>query len=206
MRISNATRRLSPEASRTAALEAARALLIEAGPQAVTLKAVGLRVGRTHANLLHHFGSAAGLQKALAASMAEQVCATIATTVRAQRQGAGSARGVVDLVFDAFDRDGAGALASWMLVSDNEDALDPIIQAVHDLVDELGPDGQDEAAMRRDSLLLILMALGDSLLGAPMAQALSLGRGEARDMATRLMDESLGGHGERTVAIVTPAR
>ncbi len=191
--MSIAARRLSPEASRTAALEAARALLIEAGPQAVTLKAVGTRIGRTHANLLHHFGSAAGLQKALAASMAEQVCATIATAVRAHRQGEGSARGIVDLVFDAFDRDGAGALASWMMVSGNEDALDPIIQAVHDLVDELGPDGQDEAAMRRDTLLLILMALGDSLLGAPMAQALNLEREAARDMATRLMDESLGG-------------
>jgi AcrR family transcriptional regulator len=44
-------------------LQAARALLIEAGPQAVTLKAVASRIGRTHANLLHHFGSAAGLQK-----------------------------------------------------------------------------------------------------------------------------------------------
>ncbi|KPQ31901.1 MAG: transcriptional regulator, TetR family [Porphyrobacter sp. HL-46] len=40
--------------------------MIEAGPQSVTLKAVAGRIGRTHANLLHHFGSASGLQKALA--------------------------------------------------------------------------------------------------------------------------------------------
>lgn len=191
--MSIAARRLSPEASRTVALDAARALLIEAGPQAVTLKAVSGRIGRTHANLLHHFGSAAGLQKALAASMAEQVCATIAAAVRAQRQGQGDARAIVDLVFDAFDRDGAGALASWMMVSGNEDALDPIIQAVHDLVDELGPEGQDEGAMRRDTLLLILMAMGDSLLGQPMAQALGLGREAAREMATGLMEHALGG-------------
>ena len=189
--MSTAARRLSPEASRTVALEAARALLIEAGPQAVTLKAVAGRIGRTHANLLHHFGSAAGLQKALAASMAEQVCATIAAAVRAQRDGQGDARAIVDLVFDAFDRDGAGALASWMMVSGNEDALDPILQAVHDLVDELGPDGQDEDAMRRDTLLLVLMAMGDSLLGAPMAQALELGREAAREMATGLMKHAL---------------
>ena len=190
--MSIAARRLSPEASRTAALEAARALLIEAGPQAVTLKAVGTRIGRTHANLLHHFGSAHGLQVALAGSMAEQVCATIAAAVRKQREGQGEPREVVDLVFDAFDRDGAGALASWMMVSGNEDALDPIIGAVHDLVDELGPDGQDPAAMRRDTLLLILMAMGDSLLGAPMAQALGLGRDAAREMATGLMERTLG--------------
>ena len=58
-------KRLPPEESRLSALEAARCLLIEAGPQAVTLKAVSARIGRTHANLLHHFGSAAGLQKAV---------------------------------------------------------------------------------------------------------------------------------------------
>ena len=54
-----------------AALEAARGLLVESGPQAVTLKAVAGRIGRTHANLLHHFGSAAGLQKALASGSGE---------------------------------------------------------------------------------------------------------------------------------------
>ena len=54
--------RLSPGESRAAAIEAARRLLIHSGPQAVTLKAVAAEVGKTHANLLHHFGSAAGLQ------------------------------------------------------------------------------------------------------------------------------------------------
>ncbi len=190
--MSIAARRLSPLASRTAALDAARSLLIEAGPQAVTLKAVAGRIGRTHANLLHHFGSAAGLQRALAASMAEQVCRTIGEAVRAHRADGGDARRIVDLVFDAFDRDGAGALASWMMVSGNEDALDPILRAVHDLVDELGPEGQDEQALRRDTLLLVLLAMGDSLLGAPMAQALKLDRDAAREMATGLMDHALG--------------
>jgi AcrR family transcriptional regulator len=56
-------KRLTHTASREAALEAAKTLLIEAGPQAVTLKAVAARIDRTHANLLHHFGSAAGLQR-----------------------------------------------------------------------------------------------------------------------------------------------
>ena len=41
--------RLTPEQSRGAALEAARRLLIDEGPQAVTLKAVAARIGKTHA-------------------------------------------------------------------------------------------------------------------------------------------------------------
>ena len=78
-------KRLSQEESRTVAVEAARTLLIELGPQAVTLKAVASRVGRTHANLLHHFGSASGLQKALAKHLAGTICATIAEAVIASR-------------------------------------------------------------------------------------------------------------------------
>ena len=70
-------RRLTPEESRDAALDAARTLLIEMGPQAVTLKAVASRIGRTHANLLHHFGSASGLQKALIAHLADTITTRI---------------------------------------------------------------------------------------------------------------------------------
>ena len=62
-------------------MEAARDLLLEAGPQAVTLKAVAARIGRTHANLLHHFGSAAELQSALAEDISSQVTAQIADAV-----------------------------------------------------------------------------------------------------------------------------
>ena len=182
-------KRLPPEESRLAALEAARALLIEAGPQAVTLKAVAGRIGRTHANLLHHFGSAAGLQKALAAYLARAVCATIADAVRANRAGLGSPREVVDLTFDAFDREGAGALASWMLLSGNEDALDPILAAIHDLVEELHEAGS--GTMWQLTLNLVLLALGDALLGQRLAKSLGLPRGTARDTAEAMLADSL---------------
>ena len=184
-------KRLSPEASKSAALEAARDLLIEAGPQAVTLKAVSARIGKTHANLLHHFGSAAGLQKALAKSLAEAICVDIAAAVIKSRSGEGSPRDVVDLAFDAFDRQGAGALAGWMILSGNEDALNPIVETIHNLVDDLAIDGHEDRLLHDDSLTLVLMALGDALLGAPLAKALGLPRERARDIAARIMVTSL---------------
>ena len=188
-------KRLSPEESRTAALEAARGLLIETGPQSVTLKAVAGRIGRTHANLLHHFGSASGLQKALAEHLAQTVCETIKEAVRASRAGLGSPREVVDLTFDAFDKEGAGALASWMLLTGNEDALGPIVETIHELVDELAPeeaaDHGDVLAMHEDTLTLVLLALGDALMGGPLANSLKLPREAARDRAERLLVQSL---------------
>ena len=181
-------KRLSQGESRIVALEAARSLLIESGPQSVTLKAVSARIGRTHANLLHHFGTAAGLQKALARHLAGTICATIAEAVVASRTGIGSARDVVDLTFDAFDREGGGALASWMLLSGNDDALDPIIDAIHDMVDELHD--YDSGAMRASTLKLVLLALGDSLMGKPLAQSLGLPREAAREMAEVMLREA----------------
>ena len=178
-------KRLTQEESRTAAVEAARALLIELGPQAVTLKAVSARIGRTHANLLHHFGSAAGLQKELARHLAVTICASIEAAVLASRAGQGTARDVVDLTFDAFGKEGGGALASWMLVNGNEDALDPIVEAIHDLVDDLGEFGS--GANRQSTHALCLMALGDALLGGPLTASLELPRTSARDTAEAML-------------------
>ncbi|MGB3753582.1 MAG: TetR family transcriptional regulator [Parerythrobacter sp.] len=191
-------KRLTPEESRNAALAAARSLLMESGPQAVTLKAVAQRVGRTHANLLHHFGSASGLQKALAAHLARTVCETIKDAVEAERAGLGSPREVVDLAFDAFDAEGAGALAGWMLLTGNEDALDPIIEAIHQLVDEIAPqedpccDATSEVGrIHEETLSLVLLALGDALMGAAMAKALGLPRDTARRRAETMLISSL---------------
>lgn len=181
-------KRLPPAESRGAALDAARALLLETGPAAVTLKAVAARIGRTHANLLHHFGSAAGLQKALARHMAEAICGSIVAAAIAKRAGVGSARQVVDLTFDAFDREGGGALASWMLLSGNEDALDPIVEAIHDVVDRLDDSGGSSGeALREVTLTLVLLALGDALMGGPLANSVGLPRDVARRRAEALL-------------------
>lgn len=162
--------------------------MLESGPQGVTLKAVAGRVGRTHANVLHHFGTAAGLQKALARHLAATICATIAEAVIASRSGIGTPRDVVDLTFDAFDREGGGALASWMLHSGNADALDPIVDAIHDMVDELHDRGSD--VMRDVTLSLVLLALGDALMGAPLTASLGLPRTAARDRAEQMLVEA----------------
>jgi AcrR family transcriptional regulator len=177
-------KRLSPDESRAAALAAAYDILLADGPQAVTLKAVAGRIGRTHANLLHHFGSALELQKALAAMLAERVCASIADTVVKARRGEGDSRGIVDWTFAAFDKQGAGALATWMIISGNKDALDPILNALHKIVNELSADG-DAELIAEHTLMLVFMALGDALLGEPMSAALGLPRTAARDVALK---------------------
>ncbi|GGD68626.1 TetR/AcrR family transcriptional regulator [Croceicoccus mobilis] len=184
-------KRLSQSDSQRVALEAARAILIESGPQAVTLKAVAARIGRTHSNLLHHFGSAAGLQRALAGHLGQAVCEVIASAVAARRAGQGSAREVVDLIFDAFDREGAGALASWMTSTGHRDALDPIFDAIHALVEEITTGGEDWRTVREVTMTLVLQALGDAMIGPSLAQSLDLPREASRELATKQLIAAL---------------
>ena len=183
-------RRLSPEESRSAAIGAARRLLIAHGPQAVTLKAVAAEIGRTHANLLHHFGSAAGLQGELARSIADSVTASIAEAVERARAGEADARDIVDQCFDVFGREGAGALAAWMILTGNRDALNPILDSIRALVAQLAV-GHESHQVAESTLSLVLTALGDSLLGPPIAEALDLPRDAARDLAAQRLRHRL---------------
>lgn len=178
--------RLTQQESRLAAIDAARRILIDEGPQAVTLKAVAARISKTHANLLHHFGSAAGLQTELARSMAVQVTASIGEAVELARRGEADPREIVDRTFDAFGKEGAGALAAWMILNGNTDALNPILGAIRALVDQLSV-AHENHKVPESTLSLVLAALGDSLLGAPIAQSLGLPREASREIAAQAL-------------------
>ena len=186
-------KRLNPEESRSVALEAARRILLADGPQAVTLKAVAAEIGRTHANLLHHFGSAAGLQSELARSIAERVTARIAPAVERARAGETDARDIVDMTFDAFGREGAGALAAWMILSGDREALNPILDSLRALVAQLSV-GHEAHHVAETTLFLVLGALGDSLLGPAIAEALGLPRDTARRLASDRLRARLDMH------------
>ena len=170
--------RVSPQEMRAAALEAARTVLIEEGPQAVTLTAVAKRINRTHANVLHHFGSAGELRRAMAEMMAQRIIAEITAKIVDQRRTEGDIREVVDITFDAFEKEGMAALMSWMILSRDRQALSPILDAVHDMVERLGE--HRGAPLRQLTQMLVLAALGDGMIGEPIAEALNIPRETAR--------------------------
>ena len=156
----------------------------------MTLKAVAGEIGRTHANLLHHFGSAAGLQGELARSIAEAVTASIAASVERARAGETDARDIVDQTFDVFGREGAGALAAWMILTGNRDALNPILDSIRGLVSQLTV-GHEAHHVAESTLALVLSALGDALLGPSIADALGLPRDAARELAAERLRQRL---------------
>ena len=95
-----------------------------------------------------------------------------------------------DGAFDVFGREGAGALAAWMILTGNRDALDPILDSIRALVAQLSA-GHEEHHVAESTLSLVLSALGDSLLGTPIALALGLSRDTARELAAERLRERL---------------
>ena len=170
--------RLSTDEMRRLALDAARTILIDDGPQGVTLMAVAKRINRTHANILHHFGSAGELRRAMAEMMVERISGEIGQMVLQQRQTKGDIREVVDLTFDAFEKEGMAALMSWMILSGEHEGLTPILDAVHNLVEKLGE--YEGTPLRQITQMLVLTALGEGMIGGPIAHALDVPRETAR--------------------------
>ena len=81
-------------------LVAARRLLLDGGPGAVTLANVGEAIGMSHANVLHHFGSAAGLQSALMGSMIQDLTGALDNVVDLLKTDDAAPRTIADHVFD----------------------------------------------------------------------------------------------------------
>ncbi len=184
-------KRMSPQQSRSAAVTAARELLMDEGAAAVTLQAVARKVGRTHANLLHHFGSAAGLQRALAEDIARTVSTAIEGAIEQRRAGTATERDVIDAMFEAFRREGAGELIGWIALTRQREALEPVIATIERILRIMRAAG-DTRPVDRMTLGLTLLAIGDSLAGEEVARATGLPREAVREIAATQIEALAG--------------
>ncbi|MGV8955487.1 MAG: TetR/AcrR family transcriptional regulator [Cypionkella sp.] len=177
---------------------AARGRLLAGGPDAVTLSAVAGDIGVTHANLIHHFGSAAGLQSALMASMVQDLAQALDAAISRLRTDEGAPMDVVSAVFEAFDQGGAGRLAAWISLKGDIDHLEPVRAVVLGLVEAISDKLQtvdDDTRGRISScvLFIALSAFGDALIGAPLRQMLGLSDDASRKIVASILPQFLAG-------------
>lgn len=185
-------RRRSPEEAKEEALASARRLLLDRGPDGVTLKAVADDLGMSHGNLIHHFGSAAGLQSALMGAMVRDLTRALETAVVKVRLEDSGPRELVDTVFEAFDDGGAGHLAAWIGLSHDLGQLESVRDAVADLVNAITEKvtaGGGEAPRHIPSALLFitLCAFGDSVIGGALCDMLGRDRESVRRIAAHML-------------------
>ena len=175
--------------AREEALEAARDLLLSGGPAAVTLKAVGERMGVGHANLIHHFGSAAGLQGALMDGMVRDLAQRIEAGLGEGRDGVEPGR-LMSVVFDAFGPGGASQMAAWLALAREQGRAESFAEVVRDLAERLAAMVPDDpkAAERAKALVVTAayMAFAEGLIGDILTPMLGAPEGLGRDLALKL--------------------
>lgn len=193
---SDVRRRRSPAHVREEAIRCARKLLVERGPDAVTLKAVAGELGMTHANVLHHFGSAAALQAAVMSSMIEQLTGKLGALAAPLREGRITTREFVDLIFDALGPGGAGRLASWLSLTGDLERMMVLKPTMENLVREViemlpNPSSNSPARVREAVLYIGLMAVGDGVVGPALADMIGESSDTPRALAARFLTELL---------------
>jgi AcrR family transcriptional regulator len=193
-------RRRSPEVARAEALASARALLLKGGPSAVTLKAVGADAGMSHANLIHHFGSAEGLQTALMSSMVEDLARTLTDASVELQAGRADLDDLVDITFDAFSKGGAGELSAWLAVTRQHGHLEAVGRSLAQItagltepLDAIAPGRKAEVSTA--IMFVALLAMGDAVMGRNLKAMLGHDPDAVRRLAARLLPALLEGEG-----------
>jgi AcrR family transcriptional regulator len=174
--------RRTPEEARTLALTSARRLLLAEGPDAITLQAVAGDLGMSHTNLIHHFGSASGLQSELMRQMVSELTTTIESAVMRLRAGKAELKDFVDIVFDAFE-----------VVRD-------YIDSVERATDDEGGAAAIHERVTSATLFVTVAALGDAIIGNELRKMVGRERETVRKLMGTLLPAVLapqpkgGGH------------
>jgi TetR/AcrR family transcriptional regulator, repressor for neighboring sulfatase len=164
-------RRRKPDAVRRDALEIGRRLLIEGGPSAITLKAIGTELGMSHANLIHHFGSAEVFQAQLRDLMVQDLTRTVTGLLAQHAHENVDVATIVDKVFAAYRSGGIGVLMAWSVLTGNAHETDELAQVIGELVAALESliEGPESAARAREMVGLVTsLAFAESLIGTSL--------------------------------------
>lgn len=158
----------------------------------MTLKAVGQAMGVSHANLIHHFGSAEGLQSALMGSMVADLSNALDAAIARLRTDEGAPLELINAVFDAFAEGGAGKLAAWIVLKGDLTHLEPVRAAVNGLVeairDKLGdPLTTSPKQLSSAVLFIALSAFGEALIGPPLRDMLDQDEEASRQVVAGLL-------------------
>ncbi len=185
-------RRRKPDDVRQEALAIGRRLLIEGGPAAITLKAIGAEMGMSHANLIHHFGSAEEFQSALKSAMTEDLTRNVTALLRQRSRTDSNIAHIVATVFDAYSIGGIGTMVAWSALAKAKAEDNGLEQAIAELVTVLEPliEGADAASRARAIVVLVsILALGNSLIGTPLSECVGSDPDDMRRLTVSILEQ-----------------
>lgn len=184
--------RRTPEAARENILAAAEALLVSQGPQAIKLADVAKGAGVVHANVIHHFGSIAGVETALMELMIRRLADQVLEILNREDAALGVG---AQALFDAFETKGAARLAAWLELTGEGRRMTLVRSVVDEVVDtRLARDAGVARDVAVDFILLnIIMAVGVGLFGPTLSELLGRPPGRARELALEMIQSRISG-------------
>jgi AcrR family transcriptional regulator len=182
--------RRRPDEARRLILDAAQAAIARTGPEGLRLHDIAAAAGVSHPLILHHFGSRAGLVRALTreatAELKDKLIAALAGPDYAIEEQ-------LDRVFDAF-RNGLGQRLAWLATVAPEDDSGggmmiqrEIAEHLHAKRLALAPPGTNMAFEDSQFLvhLIAVAALGEAIYGPQFRRSAGLEGGPETDRRFR---------------------
>lgn len=128
--------------------------------------------------------------------MVEDLSAQLDRALSSLPRGETRTRLLVDAVFDAFAKGGAGVLAAWIVLSNKQRHAEPIQTAVLKLAEgvlaRLEQDFPDRPTYVPSALLVLtLCGFADSLIGRDMKAVLHVDADASRRLAVQLLPKLL---------------
>jgi AcrR family transcriptional regulator len=169
-RVATAKRvRRTPDDARRLILDAAQASMSSKGPAGVRLKDVARAAGVSHSNVLHHFGSRAGLIEALNQRTLDDLKAVFFAVITATSS---SADDIIGPAFAAY-RDGLAQRTLWVLQaparrgSRSLPVFEELVEALHSRRIHAAAPGVRVSMNETRAIvhLTTIAAFGDALIG-----------------------------------------
>jgi AcrR family transcriptional regulator len=106
--------RRTPDAAREALLAVARARLLEHGLDGLKIADVASAAGMSHATLIHHFGSSAGMRRALVERMANDLLTEFLHVLEAHPPSSERRGEMLGKLFDTLANERHAQLFAWI--------------------------------------------------------------------------------------------
>jgi AcrR family transcriptional regulator len=182
--------RRTPDEARRLILDAAQAAIARTGPEGLRLHEVAAAAGVSHPLILHHFGSRAGLVRALTREATEELKNRLVAAMTGPDY---AIEAQLERVFEAF-RSGLGQRLAWLATvpaagepGDGAMIQREIADHLHARRLALAPPGTVPA--REDTQFLVhliaIAALGDAIYGAQFRRGAGLAEGRETDRRFR---------------------
>lgn len=176
--------RRTPAEARRRILDAAEKSMASKGPAGIRLQDVARAAGVSHSNVLHHFGSRAGLIEALNRRTLDDLKSVLSGVMQAAHS---STEDIIGPAFAAY-RNGLAQRTLWVLQAPARrgaqtlPVFEEVVDAVHARRLKAAPPGAvvDKTQTRAIVHLTTIAAFGDALIGARLRRCSSTEEPAAR--------------------------